>query len=62
VRETNLESTDDYEKRLQEQDERISSLALEVSVVTSVADDCQTTVNTSEARQEKIDSASTIGQ
>ena len=39
IQETNLESIKNYRKRLQEQNERISSLVLKISIVISTADD-----------------------
>ena len=39
MQETNLELTEDYKKRLQDQNKKILSLALEVSVAMKITED-----------------------
>jgi hypothetical protein len=51
--ETNLESTEDYKKKLQDQNEKILSLALGVSVVIKITEDYQEAVNKNKAWWEK---------
>ena len=53
VWETNLESTKNYKKRLQDQGEKILSLALGVSVAMKVTEDYQEAVNKNKAQWEK---------
>ena len=53
VQETNLESTENYKKKLQNQNKKILSLVLEVSVVIKITENYQKAVNINKIQYKK---------
>jgi translation initiation factor IF-1 len=51
--EINLESTENYKKRLQDQNKKISGLVLKVSIAIKITENYQEAVNKNKTQQEK---------